>query len=84
MLFTVSYVYYTTIGMVIVLVIGMIVSCLTGLNDPSEMDKDLFSPLIHRFLKPKKTDKFKQKEVRFLNKKDKLQKPRDFRFSLLH
>lgn len=41
----------------------MIVSYFTGMNDPSEMDPDLFSPVIQRFLNTKTKGKLAQKEV---------------------
>ncbi|XP_014260294.1 sodium-coupled monocarboxylate transporter 2-like isoform X2 [Cimex lectularius] len=49
----ISYLYYTLIGMVIALVVGMVVSYLTGFNDPKKMDKNLFAPAIQRFINSK-------------------------------
>lgn len=50
-LYTVSYVYYPVIGALTVIVIGLVVSFITGPNKPSHMDPDLFSPVIQKYLK---------------------------------
>lgn len=39
------------IGSLTVIVVGLIVSFITGANNPSHMDPDLFSPVIHRYMK---------------------------------
>lgn len=46
-----SYTYYTVIGVLTVIVVGLIVSYFTGPNNPNHMDPDLFSPVIQRYLK---------------------------------
>ncbi|XP_046738917.1 sodium-coupled monocarboxylate transporter 1-like [Diprion similis] len=49
-LFTVSFLYYSLIGYVTVVICGIIASFVTGIPDPKDLDKDHFSPIIHRFL----------------------------------
>ncbi|KAK6622118.1 hypothetical protein RUM44_001925 [Polyplax serrata] len=58
-LYTVSYVYYACFGTLCAVILGLIVSFLTGPSDPKTMDPRLFSPVIHRYLnieKPAGTD----------------------------
>lgn len=50
-LYQVSYQYYTAIGALTVLFVGLCVSHLTGCNNGKILDKNLFTPVIHRFLK---------------------------------
>lgn len=52
--FTISFMYYTLIGSVIVMVIGTAVSFLFGANDLKEVDRNHFPPFIQRFLPEKK------------------------------
>ncbi|KAL1117556.1 hypothetical protein AAG570_003871 [Ranatra chinensis] len=49
----VSYLWYSIIGTGTVLLVGTIVSYLTGFNDPRDVNKDLLTPVIHRFLPEK-------------------------------
>lgn len=55
-LYKVSYLWYTAIGAGTVIIIGLIVSFISGANDPSTMDPQLFTPAVRRFL-PKKKEK---------------------------
>lgn len=50
MLYRVSYMYYTMVGTVTAIIVGVLVSYLTGKNK-KEIHRDLFSPVIHPFLK---------------------------------
>lgn len=49
-LYRLSYQYYTLVGCATVLIVGLIVSYLTGGNGDRKLDKSLFTPVIHRFL----------------------------------
>ncbi|XP_015518489.2 sodium-coupled monocarboxylate transporter 2-like [Neodiprion pinetum] len=49
-LFTVSFLYYSLVGYVTVVICGIIASYIIGVPDPKDLDRDHFSPLIHRFL----------------------------------
>ncbi|KAL0276708.1 UNVERIFIED_CONTAM: hypothetical protein PYX00_004221 [Menopon gallinae] len=72
-IYTVSYLYYTLIGVLVAVVVGLAVSFLTGPNDPDQMDPKLFSPVIHRFLKAKHDgtteEKLLKKRQRFAQSK---------------
>lgn len=47
-----SYMYYTMLGAVTAVIVGVIVSSVTGGNK-HKLNRDLFSPVIHPFLKVK-------------------------------
>ncbi|XP_065218773.1 sodium-coupled monocarboxylate transporter 1-like [Planococcus citri] len=47
--YAVSYYWYTVIGIIITSVVGVIASYFFGFNDPKSIDKDLLTPLVHRF-----------------------------------
>ncbi|KAG7313328.1 hypothetical protein JYU34_000439 [Plutella xylostella] len=49
-LYRLSYLYYTLVGMVVCVVVGTIVSFLTGPNDPTMVHRDLLTPVIYRWL----------------------------------
>ncbi|XP_076245140.1 sodium-coupled monocarboxylate transporter 2 [Calliopsis andreniformis] len=53
-LFTISFMYYTTIGFLIVMIVGTIVSFIFGVPDLRDVDRNHFPPIIQRFLPPKK------------------------------
>ncbi|KAG8224758.1 hypothetical protein J437_LFUL005327 [Ladona fulva] len=46
-IFRLSYTLYTLTGMVISVLVGLVASALTGLNDPADVDIDLLTPAIH-------------------------------------
>lgn len=50
-LYRLSYMYYTVLGTIVAIVVGIIVSWLTGCNKNRIIHADLFSPVIQRFLK---------------------------------
>lgn len=52
-LYRLSYMYYTALGAVTTLTVGIVVSLLTGSNKDKELNIDLFSPLIHRLIRKK-------------------------------
>lgn len=49
-LYRVSYIYYTVISVLVCCTVALVVSYLTGPNDPSKMNKNLLCPYIHRFI----------------------------------
>ncbi|XP_052902190.1 sodium-coupled monocarboxylate transporter 1 isoform X1 [Anopheles moucheti] len=49
-LYHISYLWYTTMGALITIVIAVIVSFIVGPNKPDEMNPNLFSPFIQRIL----------------------------------
>ncbi|XP_034256929.1 sodium-coupled monocarboxylate transporter 1-like isoform X2 [Thrips palmi] len=65
-LFRLSYLWYTALGAITVMAVGMLVSYLTGFNDPRKMDRDLLAPVIWRLLPQQ--DKQDQQDVQ--DKKD--------------
>ncbi|KAJ9585535.1 hypothetical protein L9F63_002652, partial [Diploptera punctata] len=50
MIFRLSYMWYTFIGVVTAIIVGLIVSFLTQPNRPQDVNRDLLTPVIHRFL----------------------------------
>ncbi|XP_034172067.1 sodium-coupled monocarboxylate transporter 2 isoform X2 [Osmia lignaria lignaria] len=53
-LYTISFMYYTMVGFIVVMVVGTIVSFMTGVPDLKDIDRNHFPPIIQRFLPPKK------------------------------
>lgn len=51
-MFRLSYHWITPIGVLTVLVVGSIVSLISGKTDVRYMDPDLISPVLHKFLPP--------------------------------
>ncbi|XP_045470398.1 sodium-coupled monocarboxylate transporter 2-like [Harmonia axyridis] len=49
-LYRLSYMYYTALGTITAISVGLIVSYLSGSNKGKSLSKDLFSPVIYRFL----------------------------------
>lgn len=49
-LYKISYLYYPFIGTLVCVVIGMVVSYFTEMNEPHRMDPDLLSPVIHKYI----------------------------------
>ncbi|XP_035919646.1 sodium-coupled monocarboxylate transporter 1 [Anopheles stephensi] len=49
-LYHISYLWYTTMGALITIIIAVIVSFIVGANKPDEMNPNLFSPFIQRIL----------------------------------
>lgn len=52
-MFRISYLYLTVIGFITMAVVSLVVTLITGPNDISQMNPDLFSPVV-QFLFPKK------------------------------
>ncbi|XP_068084240.1 sodium-coupled monocarboxylate transporter 2 [Anabrus simplex] len=52
-LYRMSYLWYTALGTSTAIIVGLIVSFLTGPNDPKNVDPKLLTPVIHRFLPTK-------------------------------
>lgn len=59
-LFRLSYLWYTLIGVLTAITVGLVVSFLTGANKPQDVDPRLLSPAIRRFIsyEPKHKQKF--------------------------
>lgn len=53
-LYTISFMYYTLIGCILVMVVGTAISFLFGAPDLADVDPDHFPPIIRRFLPRKK------------------------------
>ncbi|KAJ8688275.1 hypothetical protein QAD02_024070 [Eretmocerus hayati] len=54
--YRISYLWYSAIGCLGTMTIGFVVSYVTGFQSPADIDRDLLSPVIHRFIsqtKPK-------------------------------
>ncbi|XP_017784801.1 PREDICTED: sodium-coupled monocarboxylate transporter 2-like [Nicrophorus vespilloides] len=49
-LYRISFLWYSAIGFMVTLIVGVITSVLTGCTDPQEVDADLISPPIQDFL----------------------------------
>jgi hypothetical protein len=47
----VSYMYYSLLGILISVVIGVLVSFLTGMNDPTDIDSRLLAPFLRKYFK---------------------------------
>lgn len=52
-----SYLWYTWVGFLTTILVGLVVSWFTGPNKYSCADKRLFTPIIHRFLRSKDPEK---------------------------
>lgn len=53
-LYKISPSYYNLIGALVVIIVGLIISFLTGANNPKEMDPILFPKIVSRLCKSKK------------------------------
>ncbi|KAJ4443728.1 hypothetical protein ANN_05505 [Periplaneta americana] len=52
-MYRISYMWYTLIGVVTAITVGLVVSFLTQPNRPQDVNTDLLTPVIHRFLPSK-------------------------------
>lgn len=50
-LYRLSYMYYTVLGCFTAIIVGVVVSYLSGRNKNKKIHRDLLSPVIYRFLK---------------------------------
>lgn len=50
-IYHISYLWYTLLGAIITITVSLIVSTVSGFNDPREMDPKLFAPCIRKLLK---------------------------------
>ncbi|KAK0078829.1 hypothetical protein PV325_002052 [Microctonus aethiopoides] len=55
-LYRLSYHWFTGLGAAVVIIVGIIVTFITGPKDPADIDRKLLSPVIHRFLPVPKYD----------------------------
>lgn len=69
-LYRMSYMYYTMVGTLMAIVVGLVVSYFTGGNKKVKLHRDLFSPLIHRFLKDEFTEDVTNTEIEMANVKN--------------
>ncbi|KAJ0183865.1 hypothetical protein K1T71_000288 [Dendrolimus kikuchii] len=49
-LYRLSYLYYTLVGMMVCIIVGIITSYFSQPNDPAMVHRDLLTPIIHRWL----------------------------------
>jgi hypothetical protein len=49
-IYRISYTFYTMIGVATAIIVGLVVSFLTKPNNLEDVDSDLITPVIHRFL----------------------------------
>jgi hypothetical protein len=68
-IYRISYMWYTLIGVATAITVGMVVSFLTNPNRAEDVDSDLLTPVIHRFLpsKAKHIELHTQKQVSYVN-----------------
>ena len=54
LIFKLSFMYYSLLGTIIVLCVGLLVSSISAADDDDQKaaNRDLFCPLVHRFLPP--------------------------------
>lgn len=50
LLYRLSYMYYTGLGMIVAIIVGLAVSWATGFNKKAKLHRDLLSPVILRFV----------------------------------
>ncbi|KAK0170651.1 hypothetical protein PV328_008477 [Microctonus aethiopoides] len=55
-LYRLSYHWFTGLGAAVVIIVGIVVTFITGPKDPADIDRKLLSPVIHRFLPVPKYD----------------------------
>ncbi|KAJ9582261.1 hypothetical protein L9F63_003390, partial [Diploptera punctata] len=58
-LFRISYLYFNVVGCLTVIVVGLVVSFITGANKAGEVNPDLLSPVIHWMLPKNKNKEYK-------------------------
>lgn len=56
-LYRVSYLWYTWVGFLTAIFVGLVVSWMTGPNKYKPSDKRLYTPVVHRLLFPKVAEK---------------------------
>jgi hypothetical protein len=68
-IYRISYMWYALIGVVTAITVGMVVSFLTKPNSVGDVDSDLLTPVIHRFLpsKAKHIELHTHKQVSHVN-----------------
>lgn len=53
MLYRISYLWYTLVGTIVAVTIGVIASFLYRPNDPHDVDQELLAPFVRKFIKPR-------------------------------
>lgn len=68
-IYRIAYMWYTLIGLATAITVGMVVSFLTSPNSAEDVDSDLLTPVIHRFLpsKAKHIELHAHKQVSHVN-----------------
>lgn len=56
-LYKISYLWYTFAGTFFTIFVGILASCCFGWNDPRDVDSRLLSPIIRKYIKPRKFDR---------------------------
>lgn len=57
-----SFLYYTLAGFLVTGMITFLASFMFGINDTSNVDKNLIAPFVHKFMEPSKYETVKRKE----------------------
>ncbi|XKL67966.1 hypothetical protein PGB90_003457 [Kerria lacca] len=70
LLFEMSYMWYSLIGTLITIIIGIVVSYMTGFTDSERMNKDLFIPAVHGFLNKNKKKEYNELKTNFQTSKE--------------
>lgn len=55
--YKISYLYYGLLGFIVAMIVACIVSIITGVQDPSELDPKLIIPQLRSFVSKKKKPK---------------------------
>ena len=67
-LYAISYLYFPLIGTFTAITVGLIVSLLTGSNDLTKLDPDLFSPVLKNFFARRQIEKTGKEQVEQVTK----------------
>ncbi|XP_077301640.1 sodium-coupled monocarboxylate transporter 1-like [Arctopsyche grandis] len=54
-LYRISYIWYTLVGAVVTVLIGLLVSCFLHPNDPRDVNPELLAPFLRKIIKPRPT-----------------------------
>jgi len=67
-MYRISYLYLAVLGFLAMVAVAVPVTLITGPNDPRKVNRDLLSPLIHRFL-PRPLEDEPEQEMQPLKQK---------------
>lgn len=68
-LYKISFYLYTFFGTFVTIIVGLIVSFLTGAQDPATIDPDLITPILHRWVLPPKNKRIRIKSTHIGSKR---------------